>query len=412
MKRKKVLVFFCAILLITTTNVYATDKNNMKDIVAVQEALNKAGYECGTPTGEMDDITVNAIKKYQEDHNLLVSGFIANDLLVSLGIAKEEEEKQYSLDEAVLNKEEAYSFFNIKDMNEGDGYEDYVGDRIYTKCIVNVDDVDNNALYLEYPETGWKCFVALHDNKYVNKAVKEKLRNSGGKYVIVYGILKEKMDIQVNGNTVQDCPSIDAEFFTILSDDSFGKENAENLLELNDGVEKKTIELNQALIDVLYPNIDMNNQEYKELAMNVSVASQCSLDDFQNSDVYEEWTSEEKNYDAFQFSKKGTLFGVEGKYILGFFENSPVATYIKFEFTQDADLKSLADTFSSLQGAQYSVKDGKIYSWDEIHSDLVNYASVSKVMGNKYCEYSIGFDYTKKDDDTKTTKDFDSKKMQ
>ncbi len=60
-----------------------TDKEIVK---TVQEALNKAGYDCGTPDGISGKRTAAAIEEYQKAKNLKVTGVIDSDLLISLGL--------------------------------------------------------------------------------------------------------------------------------------------------------------------------------------------------------------------------------------------------------------------------------------------------------------------------------------
>lgn len=51
-----------------------------------QEALNAAGYNCGTPDGIIGNGTKTAIEKYQADKSLTVTGTITDELLNALGI--------------------------------------------------------------------------------------------------------------------------------------------------------------------------------------------------------------------------------------------------------------------------------------------------------------------------------------
>ena len=60
-----------------------TDKEIVKQ---VQEVLNKAGFDCGTPDGISGKKTAAAIEEFQKSKNLKVTGQISNDLLISLGL--------------------------------------------------------------------------------------------------------------------------------------------------------------------------------------------------------------------------------------------------------------------------------------------------------------------------------------
>lgn len=61
----------------------AYNKETIKD---VQEALNNEGYDCGTPDGVVGKNTKAAIKQYQKDNSLKVTGTVNNTLLKSLGV--------------------------------------------------------------------------------------------------------------------------------------------------------------------------------------------------------------------------------------------------------------------------------------------------------------------------------------
>ena len=55
----------------------------------VQQTLNAAGYNCGTPDGVAGANTTTAINNYETDHGLTVNGVITDQLLESLGIAEQ-----------------------------------------------------------------------------------------------------------------------------------------------------------------------------------------------------------------------------------------------------------------------------------------------------------------------------------
>ena len=58
-----------------------------KDTVQkVQQALNDAGYNCGTPDGVAGKKTAAAIEQYQESKGLQKTGTITVELLVAMGI--------------------------------------------------------------------------------------------------------------------------------------------------------------------------------------------------------------------------------------------------------------------------------------------------------------------------------------
>lgn len=58
----------------------------------VQEALNAAGFDCGTPDGQAGSKTRAALESYQREKGINVNGVITDELLEALGIADKIEE--------------------------------------------------------------------------------------------------------------------------------------------------------------------------------------------------------------------------------------------------------------------------------------------------------------------------------
>lgn len=61
-------------------------KVSSSTVKKVQTALNKKGYDCGTPDGIMGSKTKEAIKKFQADNGLTVDGVIGKQVLKALNI--------------------------------------------------------------------------------------------------------------------------------------------------------------------------------------------------------------------------------------------------------------------------------------------------------------------------------------
>lgn len=64
------------------------DLSSSSTIIQIQEALNKAGYVCGTPDGSIGPMTADAIKAYETNHNLTPSGQISYELIELLGLTE------------------------------------------------------------------------------------------------------------------------------------------------------------------------------------------------------------------------------------------------------------------------------------------------------------------------------------
>lgn len=61
-------------------------------IKIVQQALNEAGYNCGTPDGLAGSKTVEAITSYQTAKGITVNGLVTDELLQSLGVVEKVQE--------------------------------------------------------------------------------------------------------------------------------------------------------------------------------------------------------------------------------------------------------------------------------------------------------------------------------
>jgi len=66
--------------------VHASTRYNKATIKKVQKKLNRKGYDCGTPDGIRGTKTAEAIRQYQENHDLKVTGTVNSSLLKSLNI--------------------------------------------------------------------------------------------------------------------------------------------------------------------------------------------------------------------------------------------------------------------------------------------------------------------------------------
>lgn len=72
-----------------STDVVGTVYTEASIVKAVQQALNAAGFECGTPDGQAGSRTSAAISAYETEKKLNVNGVITDELIASLGIQDE-----------------------------------------------------------------------------------------------------------------------------------------------------------------------------------------------------------------------------------------------------------------------------------------------------------------------------------
>ena len=88
------------------TSVQYSDQATVK---LVQETLNAAGYNCGTPDGVAGKKTTEQINAYETAQGLTVNGVITDQLLESLGIADQlEEQAKAEADKASYSSEYTY----------------------------------------------------------------------------------------------------------------------------------------------------------------------------------------------------------------------------------------------------------------------------------------------------------------
>ena len=69
-----------------TVTAHAGTSYNKATVKKVQTKLNRKGYDCGTPDGIRGSKTSDAIREYQKDHDLKVTGTVNASLLKSLNI--------------------------------------------------------------------------------------------------------------------------------------------------------------------------------------------------------------------------------------------------------------------------------------------------------------------------------------
>lgn len=120
-----VMTVVCCVVLSGFAFASEIEYTDRETVVAVQEALNKVGYNCGTPDGIAGNRTAEAIRNYQKAHDLTVTGTITEELLKELGIAEPDEEttngsRNKSIEESaeeLLEEDSEASFFTPMFLN-------------------------------------------------------------------------------------------------------------------------------------------------------------------------------------------------------------------------------------------------------------------------------------------------------
>ncbi len=75
-----------------STEIVGLQYTDVAVVRMVQEALNAAGFDCGTPDGQAGSKTRSALEAYQRDKGINVNGVITDELLEAMGIADKIEE--------------------------------------------------------------------------------------------------------------------------------------------------------------------------------------------------------------------------------------------------------------------------------------------------------------------------------
>ena len=107
-----------AVMLVTVVSTSAmADDGSREGIQRVQQALNDAGFDCGTPDGVAGEKT-KAAMEYQEANGLEVTGEIDGDLLVSLFKPDEPEEPETVADTKVEAQTESQNSETVAETEE------------------------------------------------------------------------------------------------------------------------------------------------------------------------------------------------------------------------------------------------------------------------------------------------------
>ena len=112
---KKLICLVLAVMLaLFAVSAFAAEYTDKDTVKKVQQALNDAGYDCGTPDGIAGKKTYAAITSYQTDKGLTVTSIIDDELLISLGLAEAKaDEAETGEVEETAEANEGYTFQEI-----------------------------------------------------------------------------------------------------------------------------------------------------------------------------------------------------------------------------------------------------------------------------------------------------------
>lgn len=140
----------CMIAMSSVT--FAADYSAKETIVAVQDALNDAGYPCGTADGIAGQKTRNAISQFRTDKGLPAGTGIDEELLKALGLADEAtDNEEESSKETKLTQEEAKRAIVVCFSND------------YAEDVWNSDGSDYDPAKFHSYESGSKYMAKVTD---------------------------------------------------------------------------------------------------------------------------------------------------------------------------------------------------------------------------------------------------------
>ena len=193
--------FIFAVILsavLSTISVHAIDYSSPDVVKWVQQALNDAGYDCGTPDGIAGSRTANAISAYRKDMGLPDGTGIDQELYEFLKIHSGSDTD--GLQEELKNKYGLVWFGDVKDDTTGrwrlaqyssqDGFETFAKDYYY--AFFDADDeihaVINQAKKITYRVTVFLNSVHVDTLKYVDKEEQSAKTLFGGDLTASYSI--------------------------------------------------------------------------------------------------------------------------------------------------------------------------------------------------------------------------------
>ena len=148
--KKVFAIILVAVMMVTVVgSAMASEPVSAETVKEVQQALNDAGFNCGTPDGVAGNNTKNAISEYQQSNGMTVTGEIDDELLEALFPQEDSEEAEKAAVETEVASEkedtetESLETEAIKSGTEATTLSDGKfhmdpGDAMYYKCVDGV----------------------------------------------------------------------------------------------------------------------------------------------------------------------------------------------------------------------------------------------------------------------------------
>lgn len=172
MKMRRILATLMVAVMIVTvvSSAVMASEVSRETVQKVQQALNDAGFDCGTPDGAAGEKTKNAIEAYQQANGLEVTGEIDDDLVESLffpTIPKEQEETitdESQTESGTVSTEPETEIYEINANGKYDGTTDEGNFFKWYSCTKIIFYVEDDLMYEIGAYNGELVFGKLNDD--------------------------------------------------------------------------------------------------------------------------------------------------------------------------------------------------------------------------------------------------------
>ena len=147
MKKRAVLALMMITLAAVTASPCFADYDR-ETVRQVQEALNKAGFDCGTPDGIAGKKTAGAVQKYQESKGMKADGVLSDEILRSLGIGAGEDLTEEPEEETSYIEFDENCYPGVW-VTFADAYEVYIPEDMVVQdadALTNTDDAEFSGI--------------------------------------------------------------------------------------------------------------------------------------------------------------------------------------------------------------------------------------------------------------------------
>lgn len=158
------------------TEIVGVEYSGKSVVSIVQEALNKEGFNCGTPDGVSGSKTVEAITAYQKEKGINVNGVITDELLDALGVADKVDEAA-KLEASKAEYSADYTYEQLARNPES-----YLGDKVkFSGKVLQADTGSVNYIRLAVNDDYDTVIFVTYDSDVIDYRLLE------DDYITIYG---------------------------------------------------------------------------------------------------------------------------------------------------------------------------------------------------------------------------------